>query len=337
MSNPRSVLLAGDHFIRNDILADRLQRAVGADVPLNVTNLTLPWPQVPFGKVGEVDEASDVEDDLLSVIGDVEIVVTQMAPFTSRVFDAAPVLKLIVCTRGGPVNVNMDAAAEYGVDVRTTPGRNAVAAAEHAVTLMLSTMRAIPRIHNGVAAGQWRSDLYAYEECGLELGGSTVGLVGYGEIGRRVAAIVGAFGATVLVHDPFVDASALPAGVHKSEFAELLSRCDVVSLHARLTPDTANLLNADALAAMRPGSYLINTARGGLVDYDALGAALDSGHLAGAGLDVYPTEPLPEGWPLLSSDKVVMTPHLAGATRQTAHRSADLAAAAVVEYLSATP
>ncbi|NED97999.1 2-hydroxyacid dehydrogenase [Phytoactinopolyspora alkaliphila] len=334
MNTARRVLLAGDHFVGNDLLEDRLRRVV--EHPrhvLDVTRLDLPWPLIPFGSVGEVDEASDVEDEMVELIAGAEIAVTQMAPFTARVLDAAPQLKLIVCTRGGPVNVNVPAAAERGVVVCNTPGRNAVAAAEHAVTLMLSTLRSIPRIHAGVAAGQWRSDLYAYDECGLELGGSTVGLVGYGAIGRRVAKILLAFEADVLVHDPFIGPADVLPGVELVDLDELLNRSDVVSLHARMTPETAGMINRETLAAMRPGSYLVNTARGGLVDYDALTEALDAGHLAGAGLDVYPSEPIADGWPLLRSEKVVMTPHLAGATRQTAHRAAELGAGVVAAYL----
>lgn len=335
---PHAVLLAGDHFVGNDLLDDRLRRAVPAAHELDVRTMTLPWPLVPFGRVGEVDEASDVEDELAERIGDAEIVVTQMAPLTRRVIDAAPELRLIVCTRGGPVNVNVEAATERGVLVCNTPGRNAVAAAEHAVTLITSTLRAVPRVHASVAAGEWRSDLYAYEECGLELGGSTVGLIGYGAIGRRVARILLAFDAHVLVHDPYLDPADAAPAIEPVDLATLLARSDVVSLHARLTPETAGMIDAQMIAAMRPSSYLVNTARGGLVDYDALADALARGHLAGAGLDVFPAEPPPAGWPLLSSDKVVMTPHLAGATRQTAHRAAELAATAVAAYLDgATP
>lgn len=334
MSTPHRVLLAGDHFVGNELLEDRLRRAVAVPSELELRSLTLPWPLVPFGKVSEVDEASDAEDELVGLVGDAEIVVTQMAPVTRRVLEAAPELALVVCTRGGPVNVNVEAATERGVVVCNTPGRNAVAAAEHAVALMTATLRSIPRTHASVAAGEWRSDLYAYDECGTELAGSTVGLVGLGAIGRRVARILHAFDAHVVVHDPYLDAADVPAEVEVVDLATLLARSDVVSLHARLTPETAGMFDAATIAAMRPGSHLINTARGGLVDYDALAAALDSGHLAGAGLDVFPSEPLPPGWPLLSSDRVVMTPHLAGATRQTAHRAAELAADAVSAYIS---
>ena len=325
------VLIAGDHFVRNDLIEDRLRAGTGRE--LSVRTLTLPWPLTPFGPVAEVDEASDVEDELIEVIGDAEIVVTQMAPLTARVLAAAPELRLIVCTRGGPVNVNVEAATERGVVVCNTPGRNAVAAAEHAITLILAALRGIPRIHAGVAAGQWRSDLYAYDECGLELAGSTVGLIGYGAIGSRVARILRAFDARVLVSDPFVDRDALGSGVELVELDKLLRSSDVVSLHARLTPDTTNMINQDSIGRMKPGSYLVNTARGGLVDYDAVADALASGQLGGAGLDVYPVEPLPEGWPLLDSDRVVLTPHLAGATKQTAQRAAELAASVVAAYL----
>ncbi|MBB5789554.1 2-hydroxyacid dehydrogenase [Jiangella mangrovi] len=331
------ILLAGDQFVRNDLLAERLLAAVArtpSPPAVELRTLELPWPHVPFGRVAEVDEASDVEDELVELARDAEVIVTQMAPVTERVLAAAPSLRLVVCTRGGPVNVNVDACTERGVLVCNTPGRNAVAAAEHAVTLILATVRAIPRVHGTVAAGQWRSDLYAYDECGLELSGSTVGLVGYGAIGRRVARMLQAFDARVLVTDPYVAPAELPEGVALVSLEELLTSSDIVSLHARLTAGTAGLIDAAALALMRPGSYLVNSARGGLVDYDALLTALDDGHLAGAGFDVFPAEPPAPGWPLLRSDRVVMTPHLAGATKQTAHRAAELGAAAVAAWLA---
>ncbi|WP_433163165.1 2-hydroxyacid dehydrogenase [Kribbella sp. CA-247076] len=323
-------LLAGDHFVRNELLAAALSAV--DDVSFDFREVTLPWPLTPYGRVAEVDEASDAEGQLIEALSGIEIAVTQMGPFTERVLDAAPDLKLLVVCRGGPVNVNVPAAVKRGVVVASTPGRNAVAAAEHAVALMMGALRNLPRLQRTLEQGEWRSDLYAYDECGLELDGSTVGLVGYGAIGQRVARVLLAFGAHVLVADPFVDKAS--DGIELVELDDLLRRSDVVSLHARLTDQTRGMIGTDQLALMPRGAVLVNTARGGLLDYDATVDALESGQLGAAAFDVFPSEPLPEGSRLLTAPNVVMTPHLAGATKQTALRAGLLAAEAVAAYLA---
>ncbi|MEU4190463.1 2-hydroxyacid dehydrogenase [Kribbella sp. NPDC026611] len=322
-------LLAGDHFVRNELLAAALS-ALPFDFEFR--ELTLPWPLTPYGRVAEVDEASDVEDELISALSGVELAVTQMGPFTSRVLEAAPELRYLVVCRGGPVNVNVGEAIKRGVQVASTPGRNAVAAAEHAIALTMGALRNLPRLQRTLEDGEWRSDLYAYDECGVELDGSTVGLVGYGAIGQRVARVMLAFGARVLVADPFVDKA--PSGIELVSLDELLRRSDVVSLHARLTEDTRGMIGAAQLALMPRGAVLVNTARGGLLDYEATVDALESGQLGAAAFDVFPAEPLPAEARLLTAPNVVMTPHLAGATRQTAHRAASLAAEAVAAFLA---
>lgn len=320
------ILVAGDHFVTPALVASALGFG-------DITTLTLPWPYEPFGPIDDVDEASGDEDELIAALSGVEVAVTQMAPFTSRVISAADDLRLIVCTRGGPVNVNLAAAAKRGIAVCATPGRNAPAAAEHTIALMLAALRHIPDVHGTVRAGEWRSDLYALSAAGRELAGTTVGLVGYGAIGARVARILRAFDASVLVYDPY----ATPDDSFVSTPDELFGRSFVVSLHARLTPETRHLIDAAALARLPRGGVLVNTARGGLVDYDAVVDALESGQLGAAAFDVYDTEPIPAGDRLLRAPNVVLTPHLAGATVQTAERAAALAAAAVTAYRDGRP
>ncbi|MFI5729964.1 2-hydroxyacid dehydrogenase [Kribbella sp. NPDC051587] len=327
-----TTLLAGDHFVRNSLLASALQSVEG--VQFDFREITLPWPLTPYGPVAEVDEASDAEDQLIAALPGVELAITQMGPFTERVLDAAPDLRFLVVCRGGPVNVNVPAAIKRGITVASTPGRNAVAAAEHAVALMMGALRNLPRLQGTLEQGEWRSDLYAYDECGAELDGATVGLVGYGAIGQRVARVMLAFGASVVVADPYVDPAGVPAGIEVVELDELLRRSDVVSLHARLTDRTRGMIGAEQLALMPRGGVLVNTARGGLLDYDATVDALESGQLGAAAFDVFPVEPLPADSRLRSAPNVVMTPHLAGATRQTALRAGTIAAEAVAAYLA---
>lgn len=329
------ILLAGDSFVRNDILA----REIGARLPTEPTfsAITLPWPEVPFGPVAEVDEASGCEDELAEAVAGVEVVVTQLAPLTARVIGGASELKLIVCTRGGPVNVNTPAASKRGIAVSCTPGRNAVAAAEYTLLLMLAAMRRLPEAHTSLAAGEWRSGMYAYDECGTEIADSVVGIVGYGEIGRRVGASVRGMGGRVLAHDPFVSPAAGGEGIELVSLPELLERADVITLHARLTPETKGMIGAAQLARMRPGAVLVNTARGALLDYAAATGALEAGRLGALALDVFPEEPVPADSPLLRAPRVVLSPHLAGATRQTAIRAATVAALELERYARHQP
>lgn len=326
------ILLAGDGFVLNDLLEREITTVLS--IKCEISKIVLPWPAIPFVPVADVDEASGSEDEIIRVIRDAEVIVTQMAPLTARVFAAARALKLVICTRGGPVNVNLRAATERGIAVCSTPGRNAVAVAEYTLLLMLAALRRLPEAHTSLAGGQWRSGLYAYSESGGEIAGSVVGIVGLGEIGRRVAASVRAMGATVVAHDPYATNS---DGVELVALGELLDRADIVTLHARLTPETRHMIGAAELTRIRAGGILVNTARGGLLDYDAALRALASGRLAALALDVFPEEPVPATWPLLRARGVVLSPHLAGATRQTAARAAATAANELDRYARGEP
>jgi D-3-phosphoglycerate dehydrogenase len=200
--------------------------------------------------------------------------------------------------------------------------------------MALAALRRIPLAAAELHAGRWRGDFYDYDEAGLELDGATVGLVGYGAIGRIVARVLHAFGATVLVADPYTDpATATADGVRLVELDELLRASTVVSLHARLTDETRGIIGARELDLMRPGAILVNTARGGLLDHAPLADALRSGRLGGLALDVYDVEPPPADWALRDAPNVVATPHLAGATRETAHRAASIAAGEAARFL----
>ncbi|GAB3301176.1 2-hydroxyacid dehydrogenase [Parasphingorhabdus pacifica] len=328
-----SVLAAGDHFVAPDVFVDSLREHAGRH-ELRFETLRLPWPVEPFGPIGNVREASGTEEQLLESLPGVRIATTQMAPFTEKVLANSPDLRFVGVCRGGPVNVDLAAATEAGVLVSYAPGRNAAAAAEFAVGMILAALRRIPASDAELKSGNWRGDYYAYDNAGIELQGSTVGLVGYGAIGRIVARVLAAFGARVVVSDPFADKAQLTAdGVELVELETLLRRSSVVSLHARLTAGTENLLNADNLALLPEGAVLVNSARGGLLDYEPLPELLKSGRLGALAVDVYDIEPPPRDWPLFDAPNVITTPHLAGATRQTAHRAADIVAGEVARFL----
>ena len=325
------ILVAGDGHVLSRLMVEALKKELGGG--LEATTVDFDWPMRPHVEVAEVKEAAGSENEVIEAGRGAEVIVTQLAPITEKVLRSLGGLRLVVVTRGGPVNVNVGAATENGVIVANAPGRNAPAAAEYALGLMLAAMKRIPAADASLKGGEWRGEFYAYEENGVELDGSTVGLVGFGAIGSRVAKVLDAFGAEVLVHDPFVDDEKVEAvGARKAGLDELLERSGVVSLHARLTDETRGMIGAGQMSKMPEGSVLVNTARGGLLDYEALCDALESGHLRAAALDVYDEEPPPEGSRLFSAPNLVLSPHIAGATRETAHRAANIAAAEVGRY-----
>jgi D-3-phosphoglycerate dehydrogenase / 2-oxoglutarate reductase len=331
-----STLVAGDRFVLNRLLIDALRAETGDR--LAIVEHEFDWPVTPFGPVAEVKEAAGTEAEMLALAPGVEIVITEMAALTERVIAAAEALRLIVVCRGGPVNVNLAAATERRIPVCFTPGRNAAATAEYTIGLLLAAMRHLAAGHRDLARGVWRGDFYAYADAGTELEGKTVGLVGFGAVGSRVARIVAAFGADVLIADPYVDQAAVAAvGARRVDLDELLARSDAISLHARLTPETRHIIGRDAIARMRRGAILVNGARGGLLDYDAVCDALESGHLRAAAFDVYDPEPPAADARLFAAPNVVLSPHIAGASRETAERAARIGAAEVGRWLRGEP
>lgn len=327
------ILLAGDHFDTTTSFREALDAVLVE--PATYTEWTGPWPLEPFGDIAEVHEASGSVGELIEHLKGADVAVTQMAPFTREVFRARPELRLVGVCRGGPVNVDLDAATEAGVTVTFAPGRNAQAAAEFTIGLILAVSRRIAESDQDLRNGVWRGDNYTLERVGIELDGAVVGLVGYGAIGRIVARILHGFGSTVVAYDPYADAAALEAdGVRSIGLDELLTSSDVVSLHARYTPETHHLIDGAALRRMKRGAILVNAARGGLLDYAPLPAMLEQGHLGGVAVDVYDIEPPSVDHPLLHAPNVVLSPHLAGATRQTAQRAASIVAHDVADFLA---
>ena len=230
-------------------------------------------------------------------------------PWNAQAFELAPKLAVISRVGVGYDNVDVAAAAAAGVIVCNTPLAPMVSTAEHTMALLLAVTKALP--HQIARARQGLRG----EPVGraLELDGRVLGLVGIGRIASRVAVAAQALGLDVIATDPGVSTPPVE-GVDLVELHELLATSDIVSLHAPALASTRHLINRDTLAAMKPGAYLVNCARGVLVDHDALLDAIDSGHLAGAALDVTDPEPLPEGHPLLDRVNVIVTPHVASAS-----------------------
>lgn len=246
------------------------------------------------------------------------LLVSGRLPIDKGVLDSAKNLKMIQRTGVGTEMLDKEEIAKRGIPVYVNAGVNARSVAEHTLTLMLSCLKRIPAIDRQVRSGIWKK-----QQTGVschELYGKTVGLVGMGAIGRQVATYLHCFGARILYSDIF----RLPEGKENelgaeyvSSFKALLPQVDVLSFHCPLTDNNVKMLNADALAMMKHGAIVVNTARGKLIDESALYDALKSGHLASAGLDVHYEEPMASDDPLCSLDNVILTPHIAGLSYET--------------------
>jgi D-3-phosphoglycerate dehydrogenase len=269
------------------------------------------------------------EEELLPLVGDVEAVLAGTDAFTRRVFERAPRLRIVSRFGVGYDAIDVPAATDHGVWVTTTPGTNELSVADHTIALLLALARHLVPVANLTRAGQWERAF------GRELSGAVLGLIGFGRIGRQVAQRARACGMELLVYDVAPDAAAAAAvGARFAPLDEVLATADVVSLHAPATAGTRRLIDARALALMKPTAYLINTARGDLVDEPALAEALREGRLAGAGLDVFAQEPPDEANPLLALPNVLATPHVAGITEQSAQRMARLAVENILAVLA---
>lgn len=247
-------------------------------------------------------------------------------------FENAPQLKVLSRLGIGYDNVNVADATAAGVTVCNAPVAPSVSTAEHTIALMLAVTKELVPQMDRATAGLPGSGVGS----SLELDGQTLGLVGFGRIAQRVAVAGLSMGMNVLAHDPYLETSPIDQ-VPLVSLEHLVSSSAVLSLHAPATPETHHLVNADVLSAMPAGSYLVNCARGALVDQDALIEALDRGHLAGAALDVTDPEPLPEGHPLLGRKDVIVTPHIASSTGAGRRRLYEHAIENVVAVLNGLP
>jgi phosphoglycerate dehydrogenase-like enzyme len=264
------------------------------------------------------------EDDsatLFRLLPDCEVLWHVLQRCTQEMIAAAPRLKLIQKIGVGVNTIDLDAAKLRGIAVCNLPGTNARAVAELTLGLMLSVLRRIPAFDQALRAGVW-TDIGLQDGVG-ELGGRTVGLIGFGAIPRILAPILSAMGCAVIYTSRTQAAD--PVAVYRP-LQDLLAEADVVSLHLPLTADTEHTIDARAIGRMKRGAILINTGRGGLIDQPALIAALTAGRLAGAGLDVFEVEPLPPDDPLLRLPNVVLTPHVAWLTTGTFDRAFAVAA-----------
>jgi D-3-phosphoglycerate dehydrogenase len=262
-------------------------------------------------------------------------IISRMGRIDAPVFDAAPGLRVISKHGVGVDNIDVNEASARGVPVIVAAGANAVSVAEHAMALLLAAAKTIVPLDAGLRAGRWEKPGFK----GRELSGSSIGLVAFGAIAQQTAVYAKAFGMDVFAYDPFCPAEVFDdAGVTRIDSLDaLLSRCDVISLHSPLTPETRNLINAERLALMKPNAIIINTARGGLIDEAALAAALAEGRIAGAGLDTFAQEPPAADHLFWAETRLVMTPHIGGVTEAANARVGVEAAQGIVDLLAGRP
>lgn len=277
--------------------------------------------------------------ELVERVPGVEVLVFQGAPVTEEVLEAAPELKLLCCARGGPVNVDVDAVSARGLPLVNTPGKNAEAVADQTIAFLVMLARGFPKAQRFLEEGnQLKDNWEGAKFIGSDLRRHTLGLVGYGQVGHRVAVRALPFGMSVLVYDPYLDLDPHQGVEQVETLDELLARSDFVSLHARATPENENLFDETTLAKMKPGSLFVNTARETLVDEGALDKALASGQLAGAALDVVRTGGQKGGrHRLLRHENVIITPHIGGATHETLLQGAEMIAYEIRNFAAGQP
>lgn len=270
--------------------------------------------------------------ELLEHAPDVAAVIVGVESWDADLIAACPRLRILAKQGVGLDNIDLDAAKRHGVDVVNVPGGNANAVAEFAVGLMIAAMRGLGTSAESVRAGKWS------RITGPELSGTTVGLIGFGTIARLVARRLSGFDVRLVAWDPYPDSEAArELGVELVELDALLEGADILSLHVPLLPETRGFVNADLLARTKAGAFFVNTARGGLVDEPALVAALESGHLRGAALDVFAVEPLPADHPFRTLPTVVATGHVGADSIEAYERISVANARSVIAVLEHRP
>lgn len=297
------------------------------------------------------------EDKLIEQLEGAEIFIVEFEQVSARVIEACPDLKLIMCVRGNPVNVDSAACTARGIPLLYAPGRNANSVAEYIVGAMIALIRNIARsnheIRNGRFLGKPKDDIYDVkyrddmvwsmdipganpylEFKGFEVFGKTFGMVGYGAVGRKLTKILLAMGMKIMAFDPYVSPEDLISeGIEPASKDEVFSRSDFVSIQCKVTEETKGMIGAREFSLMKPTAVFINTARAVIVDQRAFMDALTQKRIAGAVLDVFWEEPLPSNHPLLRMDNVVITPHIAGASRDVPVQHSQMAADEVSRYV----
>lgn len=300
-------------------------------VECEVRELHMLMGEVGNVRFGDADNSYADEKELIGLIGDADAVVcTARGKFTRNVIAAAKNLKIIAKCGSVPNNIDVEAATEFGVAVTYTPGANKVSVAEHALTLMMALLKLMPKSTEIQKSGGWKSESLQASE----LTGKTVGIIGLGAAGSSLADMLVPFGVDILCYDPYADPiNILKAGARSVEMDALLENSDIISVHCQLCDETRGFIDREKLRKMKKNAYIVNTARGALIDENALVEALTENWIAGAGIDVYSSEPTSKDNPLFRLDNVLCTPHLAGWTRECLARETQGTSDSVIQIL----
>lgn len=315
-------------------MTDRVRIVVPGDDPPQIAGSPQLARLEPYGDVVLYEDRPATQEEKLERVSGARVIINTRGVVTWREPElrALPELRMITTCSIGTDMIDLEVARELGIVVSNQPGRTAAVVAEHMFGLMFALAKRAAFQTRELRCGRWTRQLNSM------LQGKTLGVVGTGHIGAEMARLARAIGMDVIAwsfHPSAERAAAL--GVRFVQLPELLSAADVVSLHVRLTPETHHLIGKEQLAQMRPGALLLNGARGDVVDLEALVAALRSGHLGGAALDVYPVEPLPADHPILSCDQVVLTPHAADQTPEGVELLNEGAVDNVIAFLEGKP
>ncbi len=302
-----------------------------------------PVPEEGIKLLNEVGEVRLVwskgwfsDEDVINSVRGSDAILVRRGRIDKAVMDACPNLKIVAVFGIGVDRVDVDEATRRGILVTNTKGSNSAAVAELAIGLMLTLLRNLYPVIDSMRRGNW-DEASAYGT-GREICGKVVGLLGIGSIGSRVAKVLNAMEAKVIAYDPYVSAEkAKELGVELVGLDTLIKESDIISIHAPLTKETYHIINEERLRMMKRSAYIVNTARGGLIDTDALVKALSEGWIAGAALDVTDPEPLPPNHPLYKLPNVILTPHIGGGTHESLVRTAVMAAEEIVRRYKGLP
>ena len=356
------ILIAGDHYMQPAYIENTIRDRLGPTLAARFSfeSIVFPYPEesitladdtvIPsgmswtdFAKPARGEGVEEFYGDLYALRGrltGVDILLVHGAAVPASVLREARDLQCIGVLRGGPRNIDLKAAKELGIRLINTPGKTSRAVAEFTLGALLSLTRNIAHSYASLRDGRnWAPSYYRWECCGIELQNRALGLIGFGHIGEELACMLASFGfRRILAYDPFRNPDDLKRlGVEPIALEPILAEADVISLHARFTAANRHMLGTAEFAAMKRKPIVVNTARGGLLDYAALIAALESGRVSGAVLDVFGDEPLGAWRGLLNMPNVICTPHVAGGSRETVRRAAEMIAEDLANFLRRAP
>ncbi len=324
MSVMKEALVVGDAMIPKALFEPAVERHLSAFVERFTGDDWEPdWKRLQHRRLEVEKLGPDIEavPEVVSQAPDAEMLLGLFVPVSSQLLAALPKLRIVGVCRAGLENVNLEDATRRDVLVFNVQGRNAQAVSDFTVGLMLAESRNITRAHASILRGEWRKK-FSNSDSIPEMKGKCVGIVGFGYIGQLVARKLSGFDVEILVFDPYVDEAIIAEhGAEAVEKNALFERSDFVTVHARMSDATRGMIGSAELQRMKETAYLVNTARAGLIDYKALAAVLERGGIAGAAIDVFPEEPLPQDSRLRALDNVTLTTHIAGTTTEVLSNS----------------